>query len=497
MVYTPVHDNWEDDPSTATPILGADLEHMEAGIVEGTRDASESQTGNVRLSTDSEMTTGTSLTRVPSVKRVVDYVTAALSSIPSAVAASETVAGIVERATTAEMTTGTDDTRVPSVKKVADYVTSKLAGAASETVAGLLERATAAEMTTGTDDTRVPSVKKVADYVAALLLGKADKSGSFTQFADVADAAYTDGDTPVFSAGALQPTDLSDNFAGLDGALRLDSANFPQYYVPTIIILEGDVPPGTFPSYGLVGKLPAAASLIPTLLDVDSVRAANNVVLQLPEAMVAGEYIGFSLGWDNSTPFDHMSAAFGGTGPGAGTFDFGTYSIPNTTAGTVNGFVKLTADAAAGSTITFTARDASNAAINRVHFVAAIYRLPNLVSSSPRDQQAVGGGGSSSVLTSIGATISTDTVQQDELAIGSAVNSAGTAPNTRDIAGTNDWQTLANHLSDNGASARRLYVGYKVLSTIGQPSLTTQVTLSGTATQTGAWAAKLVTYKGL
>lgn len=33
MAYTPVHAEWEDSPSTATPVMAADLEHIEAGIV--------------------------------------------------------------------------------------------------------------------------------------------------------------------------------------------------------------------------------------------------------------------------------------------------------------------------------------------------------------------------------------------------------------------------------------------------------------------------------
>lgn len=494
--------DWQDTPSTATPITSAELLRMEAGIAEGARSASETLTGNVELATPAEMTAGSDLSRVPAVKRVADYVIAYVASVVSA--ATETSSGVVELATAAEMTAGTDLVRATSPKRVKDYVTSALSSlpgtaAATETLAGIVELATAAEMTAGTDLTRAPSVKRVFDYVASALTGKADKSGSVKQFADVSDTSFVEGDVPMFrsATSSLEPTDLDSNFAGLDSNLRLAPSAFPQFYVPTVIIEEGDVPPGTFPAYGLVGKLPAAASLIPTLFDVTSVRAANNVVCTLPETVAIGEYVGFSVAFSAEAPIDHISAAFGGTGPGAGLFDFGTVSIPNTTSGVLNGFVKVTTAAAAGSLITFTARDVANAAINRVHLIAAIYRLPNLVTSVPRDQQAISGGASSSVLTSIGATIGTNTAQPSEVVIGSASTSSGAAPNTRDIAGTNGWQTLANHQSDNGASGRRLYVGYRVLTTVGQPSLTTTVTLSGTATQTGAWAAKLDTFKGI
>lgn len=75
--------DWQDSPSTATPITAAQLIRIENGIVEGARDASETQRGNVELATASEMTTGTDLTRVPSVKRVVDYVASVVTSIGS------------------------------------------------------------------------------------------------------------------------------------------------------------------------------------------------------------------------------------------------------------------------------------------------------------------------------------------------------------------------------------------------------------------------------
>lgn len=127
MVFVPKLD-WADSPSTATPITASELVRMEQGIVEGARAASEVQTGNVELASAAEMTAGSDLTRPPSVKRVADYIAAAIStavgSLPSATAATESAAGIVELATAAEMTAGTDLTRAPSVKRVVDYVTS-------------------------------------------------------------------------------------------------------------------------------------------------------------------------------------------------------------------------------------------------------------------------------------------------------------------------------------------------------------------------------------
>jgi hypothetical protein len=240
----------------------------------------------------------------------------------------------------------------------------------------------------------------------------------------------------MWDSGILEPTDLDTTFAGLDANLRLAPGNFPQYYVPTVIIEESDVPPGGFPNYGLVGKLPAAASLIPTLLDVDSVRAANNVVLQFPEALATDTYVGFTVGFDASGPIDHFTAAFGGTGAATGAPNYGTLSIPNTTAGCLNGFVKLASGAAAGSTLIITARDAANAAINRSHLIACMYLMPNLASTSIRDLQVPNGGASNANLSAITAAATVNTVQPSELAIGAAVNSAGTAPDLRNISPT-------------------------------------------------------------
>lgn len=128
MVFVPK--TWENSPSTNTPITAAELNRLEAGIVEGTRAATETQTGNVELATDVEMAAGTDLTRAPSVKRVFDYVATAISGIAvgQVGAASETAAGVVELATAAEVTVGTDLTRAVSPKRLVDYVTTAIAG---------------------------------------------------------------------------------------------------------------------------------------------------------------------------------------------------------------------------------------------------------------------------------------------------------------------------------------------------------------------------------
>jgi len=202
MVFVPKTD-WTNSPSTATPITAAELLRLEAGIVEGTQDATETVKGNVELATAAELTTGTDLTRPASAKRIADYVTARLTTIPGVAAATETAAGIVELATASEMTTGTDLTRPASVKRIADYVAAVVAALpsatpATETVAGIVELATAAEMTAGTDLTRPASVKRVADYVTAALAsvpGVATATETVSGVAQIADTSEVDTGT--------------------------------------------------------------------------------------------------------------------------------------------------------------------------------------------------------------------------------------------------------------------------------------------------------------
>ena len=79
MPFTPKLD-WQDSPSTATPITASELIRIENGIAEGARDGTESVRGNLELATAAEMSAGTDLTRVPSVKRVFDYIASTLTT---------------------------------------------------------------------------------------------------------------------------------------------------------------------------------------------------------------------------------------------------------------------------------------------------------------------------------------------------------------------------------------------------------------------------------
>jgi hypothetical protein len=170
MVYIP-KTNWEDSPSTSTPITAAELIRMENGIAEGARNATDALAGNVELATAGEMNTGTDTGRVPPVSVVKNYVTAAILGIPGQSPATETTSGIVELATAAELSAGNaTPVVVPTAKVVKDYVTLAVANApnqqrATNLVAGIVELATAGEMTTGTDSSLVPPVSVVKTYV--------------------------------------------------------------------------------------------------------------------------------------------------------------------------------------------------------------------------------------------------------------------------------------------------------------------------------------------
>lgn len=327
----------------------------------------------------------------------------------------------------------------------------------------------------------------------------ATKAGGVGQMSDWSTTSPPSGVVVVplwdSTLGKYVPTDIAGLVAVLDAAGRINEATLPKYTLRGAIFDEGDPAPADFPVSAVGLTRPAAASLVPTLLDDNfannAVASIHNVVLTTPEVLAVGDVIGFSVAWSNEavTP-DHFDLAYS---VGAGALSPGTMSLPNTTMGCLDGYAVITTQVPAGSTITVNCRDSAGATQNRVHMLAAMYRLPGLA-ASPRDQQAVGGATSSSVLSAINAgPTSGPTAVPNELAVGSAAWSSGVTPVTRVLAGTGGWTQISQQKSETTASARSMFVGYKVLTSIQQPQLTTQMTASDGAT--GTWAAHEVTYK--
>jgi hypothetical protein len=121
--------------------------------------------------------------------------------------------------------------------------------------------------------------------------------------------------------------------------------------------------------------------------------------------------------------------------------------------------------------------------------------MPNSADDSLDVQKNSGSIASSSSMTAITAgPTDTDTAQADEVAIGVAMWSGGSAGVSRTLEGTNGWNELAELNSDNGTTQRNFWVGYLVLTATGKPQLTTLMTSSDGAT--GQAAAQVAAFKG-
>lgn len=466
MVYTPK--DWQDSPSTATPITAAELERMEDGIQEGLRAASEVQTGNVELASSGEMTTGTDTTRVPSVKRVADYVAtqiaAGLASLPSASQASESASGVVELASAAEVTAGTDLARVPSVKRIVDYITSAINTSAS---------AINATITSG-------------------LAGKADVSGSIRQFSDVDDNAPSQSDYMRYDTGSQlwRPHDMSAEYAeiGVDG--RIISQAQPQYYVPLLVINEGDSVPSSYPTNGIVLSRPLTASIVPNLIGQNKSTSGTVCTVTTTDVVNVGDYIIFGVGTDGSTttgtlPTTHTFAySSGAAAVSAGPVDYRSGTIQSNIY-----YARCTTQIPAGATITMTANQ------TRGHLQLTVAKVTNLFATigSVVDKTSSTNANNTSLNMSIPTT--TATGQPSELAIsvwGYAPGAAYPTP-TRTFTPGSGWTQIGSVNYSETTTYRASIMTYKVLTSIETISSTAVCTSSdGT---TGPWAAVLASFK--
>lgn len=451
MVFVPKV--WKDKPIVTTPITADELNRLEQGIVEGTQAASEIQAGNVELASAAEMTTGTDLTRPPSVKRVVDYVTAYVAANGgggSSSPASEVAAGIVELASAAEMTTGTDLERVPSVKRVVDYIASVLSSA---------------------------------------LTGKANISGSITQFADVGDAVPTDGDILRYSSSAAQylALDPSTQFAEVGADGRIVSSAQPQFYVPALIINEGATVPGTFPSGGVVFTRPSGGGdvLVPAAIGQNAVVNTTAITVATTQDLAVGDYLVVAIA---------ASSEDTGTTP---TVTFSAGAAPQTLIGTALATAtvrvtllqgRVTTTIPAGTNVTITLAQSTG------RIVSILAGISGLVSSSVLDALATVTGSSNSTLAkTVGPT--SITTAANEIALQAYAFNAGTVAggNNRTFDSSAGWIGLSSLATTAGSSERGLHLGYKVLSTTGAVTGNAQVTSADGAS--GAWAGIVATLK--
>lgn len=451
MVFVPKV--WKDKPIVTTPITADELNRLEQGIVEGTQAASEIQAGNVELASAAEMTAGTDLTRPPSVKRVVDYVTAYVAANGgggSSSPATESAAGIVELATAAEMTAGTDLARVPSVKRIVDYVTAALSSA---------------------------------------LASKANISGSISQFADVEDAVPADGNILRYSAGVAQylALDPSTQFAEIGADGRIVSSAQPQFYVPTLIINEGAAVPGTFPSGGIVFTRPAGGGgvVVPANIGQNAVINTTAITVATTQALAVGDYLVIAVA---------ASSEDTGTTP---TVTFSAGAAAQTLIGTALASLtvrvtllqgRVTTAIPAGTNVTITLAQSTG------RIVSILAGVSGLVTSSVLDALATVTGSSNSTLSkTIGPTSAT--IAANEVALQAYAYNAGTVAsgNNRTFDSSAGWIGLGGLATTAGSSERGLHLGYKILTATGPVTGNAQVTAADGSS--GAWAGVVATLK--
>lgn len=143
---------------------------------------------------------------------------------------------------------------------------------------------------------------------------KANVSGTLTQFSDVSDTAPTDLDVLRYDGGVNQyiPTDISAEFAQLDANARIVSSAEPQYYVPILVVNEGDPVPAEFPAGGIVLSRPSSGSLIPVGIGTGVANAAvTSVVATTTEVLNVGDYLvcGVMTSGEDTTPTGGMPQA--------------------------------------------------------------------------------------------------------------------------------------------------------------------------------------------
>ena len=364
---------------------------------------------------------------------------------------------------------------------------------------------TVARLPVGTDDQVLTADSAQASGLAWTtpaaapdLTPYATKSADMSQFAQWSDTTPGDGEVVVYDSGTgeYEPRDLSADYTPAEPLTgRLAEAAWQQYYLPSIILNSGDPLPSDFPAHGVVYTRPAASSLIPVLMDTEidgGTTGQTTLVLSGPsEALEVDDWVGIALVFDASTTTGSLPTTITSLVPAAGAWTVTNPSLQDNRSGTVQAnllYAKVTTQIPAGTDITLTINQ------TRVHRIAAIFKLPNIVSTSPFDAQTVTGNGSSNTTLSktIGPSAS-NLSQANEVGImvvgwGDVVGTP-----TRMPGGTNDWNTLVDVRSDTGINARCLAVFYKVFTSVGQLSGTWNVTTSDG--DSGAWAAVAGAFK--
>jgi hypothetical protein len=328
----------------------------------------------------------------------------------------------------------------------------------------------------------------------------ATKSGSIKQFADVSDSSPTNEQVLRYDSGtnSYVPVSLDTLFAEVDANGRIVSSAQPQYYVPMVVINEGDSVPATLPAGGVVLSRPAPASLIPTPIGNNVGNGGvTSVAVTLTDSAAIGDYViaaVYTSGEDTSpTPGgmpQTVTFAFGGTGAGAATGGW-TKARGSYRSGTVQAdiyYAKLTTAASSGSTITATVVD------NRTHMGLSLAKGINLAASAVEDDAETDNNwASSTTLTRTLGPTPNPTANANDLAIMVVAWNGG---DSRAVAGNSGWTALGPTLTvTNSASLRNMAMFYKVLDTTGAVTGNFTFTATDVPPSTGAFSAALATFK--
>lgn len=337
------------------------------------------------------------------------------------------------------------------------------------------------------------AISKVTGLQTALN-AKLDASSSDSALANITDLAPSDGDMRRFDSASGQWLNIDPDavFATLGPDGRLATAFNPLWFVPIVVVNEGDPVPSNFPAAGIVFSRPASATLVPVSAGVGSSAGTTSVVVATTQSFAIGDYIGFCIGSSAEQPTAPLTlpttyTVSYATGAGAKTVAIVSQQA-NSAQGDIH-FARVTTAIPAGTNVTITGSN------SRVQLMVSLLKMINLASSAVLDQtNALQGGVSSPLSLVIGQTGAT--VLPNELAIGIVVSNPGTGTVSRTYAGSGGWQNVGpqvNQLSTGGGSARCLAVVFKVLAATGPVTGNVQVTSSdGT---NAAWAGAVATFK--
>lgn len=269
----------------------------------------------------------------------------------------------------------------------------------------------------------------------------------------------------------------------------MEASAYPQYYVPIYVINEGESVPTSVPAGTIIFSRAAAATITPTVIAQGPATSTTEVALVTTQDVSVGDYLIFNI-YSSGEPTLPTTYTYAySAGAGAVTNIQGAEQ-----AGTVQtnmAYARCTTAIPTGTTITITANQI------RAQMGAVILKSQNLAATSVIDQSgAYPLGNSSNPSVSVGPLVTT---QANELAVMAFGYNPGslTEPLNREVTGTNGWTQLGDVFTamDTDATQRSIAVFYRELAATTSLNGTLTVTYNNGATDRGASATVMATFK--